>query len=74
MVTEAKPGWVFLHCLPRKPEEVTDDIFYDRERSIVWQEAENRKWTVMASTFVVSAIINLCLGTVVSAVLGNGNR
>ena len=47
MLKDAKPDWVFLHCLPRKQEEVNDDVFYDRERSIVWQEAEYRKWTVM---------------------------
>jgi len=43
----AKPGWKFLHCLPRKPEEVSDEVFYG-ERSLVWDEAENRMWTVMA--------------------------
>jgi ornithine carbamoyltransferase len=44
----AKPNWVFLHCLPRKPEEVDDEVFYNPSRSLVWDEAENRKWTVMA--------------------------
>ena len=48
MMKEANGGWVFLHCLPRKAQEVTDDVFYDKQRSLVWQEAENRKWTVMA--------------------------
>ncbi|XP_067934455.1 ornithine transcarbamylase, mitochondrial-like [Watersipora subatra] len=43
----AKPEHVFLHCLPRKQEEVRDDVFYG-SRSLVWQEAENRKWTVMS--------------------------
>ncbi|BFZ24802.1 hypothetical protein BsWGS_27841 [Bradybaena similaris] len=47
MLKEAGGNWVFLHCLPRKKEEVTDDIFYGEE-SLVWQEAENRLWTVMA--------------------------
>ncbi|RUS90778.1 hypothetical protein EGW08_001489 [Elysia chlorotica] len=47
MLKEAGGNWVFLHCLPRKQEEVTDDIFYSEE-SLVWQEAENRMWTVMA--------------------------
>ena len=42
----AKKEAVFLHCLPRKPEEVTDEVF-ESEQSLVWQEAENRKWTVM---------------------------
>jgi len=41
------PGAVFLHCLPRKPEEVDDQVFYS-SRSLVFQEAENRMWTLMA--------------------------
>ena len=51
MLKEAGADWVFLHCLPRKQEEVTDDIFYDNKHSLVWQEAENRKWTVMVRCF-----------------------
>ncbi|XP_059177654.1 ornithine transcarbamylase, mitochondrial-like [Physella acuta] len=47
MLKDAGAEWVFLHCLPRKQEEVTDDIFYSKQ-SLVWQEAENRMWTVMA--------------------------
>ncbi|KAF9932189.1 ornithine carbamoyltransferase [Linnemannia zychae] len=43
----AKKDWKFLHCLPRKQEEVTDDVFYS-PRSHVFQEAENRKWTILA--------------------------
>jgi len=38
---------VFLHCLPRKQEEVNDDVFYS-SKSLVFPEAENRMWTVMA--------------------------
>ena len=45
----AKPHWKFMHCLPRKPQEVTDEVFYS-ERSIVFDEAENRMYTVMAVT------------------------
>jgi ornithine carbamoyltransferase len=26
----AAPHWVFLHCLPRKPEEVDDAVFYSK--------------------------------------------
>ncbi len=44
----AAPGWAFLHCLPRKPQEVDDAVFYS-PRSLVFDEAENRKWTVMAT-------------------------
>lgn len=43
----AKSGWKFMHCLPRKPEEVSDEVFYS-DRSVVFQEGENRKWTLMA--------------------------
>lgn len=43
----AAPHWKFLHCLPRKQEEVEDAVFYS-PRSLVWDEAENRMWTVMA--------------------------
>ncbi|KAK4688836.1 ornithine carbamoyltransferase, partial [Tremellales sp. Uapishka_1] len=43
----AKPDWKFLHCLPRKSEEVDDEVFYG-PRSLVFPEAENRKWTTMA--------------------------
>jgi len=43
----AKPGWQFLHCLPRKPDEVDDEVFYG-PRSLVFPEADNRKWTTMA--------------------------
>ncbi|RVE58425.1 hypothetical protein OJAV_G00208920 [Oryzias javanicus] len=42
----AKPDWTFLHCLPRKTEEVDDQVFYST-RSLVFNEAENRKWTIM---------------------------
>ena len=48
MCSGASDDWRFLHCLPRKPEEVDDDVFYDPKRSLVWDEAENRMWTVMA--------------------------
>ena len=44
----AGPNAVFMHCLPRKPEEVDDEVFYGKQ-SIVWDEAENRKWSVMVN-------------------------
>jgi ornithine carbamoyltransferase len=44
----ANPDWTFLHCLPRKQEEVDDEVFYS-PRSLVFPEAENRKWTIMVS-------------------------
>ena len=51
----AKEGWKFMHCLPRKPEEVSDDVFYSPQ-SLVFREAENRLWTSIAAleAFVVN--------------------
>ncbi|CDR87336.1 probable ornithine carbamoyltransferase precursor [Sporisorium scitamineum] len=43
----AKPDWKFMHCLPRKGDEVDDEVFYS-DRSVVFPEAENRKWTIMS--------------------------
>ena len=59
----AKPHWKFLHCLPRKPQEVDDEVFYNPKRSLVWDEAENRKWTVMATALaqiIGGADVPLC--------------
>eukprot|EP00934_Nitzschia_sp_Nitz4_P004224 Nitzschia sp. Nitz4//scaffold86_size83305//67837//68929//NITZ4_005271-RA/size83305-snap-gene-0.174-mRNA-1//-1//CDS//3329559277//4214//frame0 len=47
LMAKANPGAVFLHCLPRHPEEVSDDVFYS-DASLIFPEAENRMWTVMA--------------------------
>ena len=41
LMGKANPGAVFLHCLPRHPEEVTDEVIYS-EASLVFPEAENR--------------------------------
>ncbi|KAL8711579.1 MAG: hypothetical protein Q9220_003989 [cf. Caloplaca sp. 1 TL-2023] len=51
----ANPGWKFMHCLPRHPEEVSDEVFYS-PRSLVFQEAENRLWSAIAALegFVVN--------------------
>lgn len=43
----ANKNWKFMHCLPRKPEEVTDEVFYS-DRSLVFQEAENRLYSAIA--------------------------
>ena len=50
----AREGWRFMHCLPRHPEEVSDEIFYS-PKSLVFAEAENRLWAVIAvlEAFVV---------------------
>ena len=47
MGNHAADDWVFMHCLPRKPYEVDDEVFYS-DKSIVFDEAENRMYTVMA--------------------------
>ncbi|KAK7205303.1 Aspartate/ornithine carbamoyltransferase [Myxozyma melibiosi] len=44
----AKPDWKFMHCLPRKPEEVSDEIFYS-DKSLVFDEAENRLYAMLAA-------------------------
>ncbi|EJF57714.1 mitochondrial ornithine carbamoyltransferase [Dichomitus squalens LYAD-421 SS1] len=43
----ANADWKFMHCLPRKQEEVDDEVFYG-PRSLVFEESDNRKWTIMA--------------------------
>ncbi|KAL7555354.1 hypothetical protein ACA910_007083 [Epithemia clementina (nom. ined.)] len=48
LMQHANPGAVFLHCLPRHKEEVDDEVFYS-DKSLVFPEAENRMWTVMAT-------------------------
>lgn len=44
----AKPDWKFMHCLPRHPEEVHDEVFYS-DRSLVFPEAENRLWAAVGT-------------------------
>lgn len=44
----AKDNWSFMHCLPRHPQEVADEVFYS-PRSLVFQEAENRLWAVLSA-------------------------
>ncbi|PPQ87729.1 hypothetical protein CVT25_014416 [Psilocybe cyanescens] len=50
----AHPDWKFMHCLPRKPDEVDEELYvyllqvFYGPRSLAFQEAENRKWTTMA--------------------------
>jgi ornithine carbamoyltransferase len=51
----ANPNWQFMHCLPRHPEEVSDEVFYG-PRSLVFREAENRLWAALSvlEAFVVN--------------------
>ncbi|KAL2073186.1 hypothetical protein VTL71DRAFT_10510 [Oculimacula yallundae] len=51
----AKEDWKFMHCLPRHPEEVADEVFYSK-RSLVFPEAENRLWAAISALegFVVN--------------------
>jgi ornithine carbamoyltransferase len=46
MCKAADPAWKFMHCLPRKKYEVSDDVFFNKDRSVVLAEAENRLWTL----------------------------
>ncbi|KAI9828572.1 MAG: hypothetical protein M1819_006564 [Sarea resinae] len=51
----AKQDWKFMHCLPRHPDEVSDEVFYS-PKSLVFPEAENRLWAAIAAleAFVVN--------------------
>ncbi|KAM0301790.1 hypothetical protein HYE67_004449 [Fusarium culmorum] len=51
----AQADWKFMHCLPRHPEEVADEVFYS-PRSLVFPEAENRLWAALSALegFVVN--------------------
>jgi ornithine carbamoyltransferase len=48
LVKLADSKYIFMHCLPRHQEEVTDEIFYS-DHSVVFDEAENRLHTSMAT-------------------------
>ncbi len=46
----ASKDYIFMHCLPRKEFEVSDEVFFG-DHSVVFDEAENRLHTAIA-TFV----------------------
>ena len=54
MMGEAAPGAIFLHCLPaHRGQEVAAEVI-DGDRSVVWDEAENRMHTAQALLYVLA--------------------
>ena len=55
VMAHAKPGAIFLHCLPaHRGEEVVDEVI-DGPRSAVWQQAANREPTEQALLYALVA-------------------
>jgi len=48
MMRLAKPGAVFMHCLPAHRGEEVESAVIDGAQSVVWEEAENRMHTQKA--------------------------
>lgn len=74
----AKEGWKFMHCLPRHPEEVADEVFYS-PRSLVFPEAENRLWAAIGESLhvphdsVSSISLTHCEAALEGFVVNKGN-
>ena len=48
LVSNARPDYMFLHCLPaHRGDEVTDEVI-DSPNSAVFDQAENRMWAQMS--------------------------
>ena len=48
LVSNARPDFMFLHCLPaHRGDEVTDEVI-DSPNSAVFDQAENRMWAQMS--------------------------
>jgi len=48
LFSKARPDAVFMHCLPAKRNQETTDDMIDQERSVVFDQAENRLHTQKA--------------------------
>lgn len=61
----AKESWSFMHCLPRHPEEVSDEVFYG-PRSVVFREGENRLWSAICE-YLGLLIVVFCADYTIAA-------
>lgn len=53
LMSYAKPGAVFMHCLPaHRGEEVEEDVL-EGENSVVWLQAENRLYAQMSLLYLI---------------------
>lgn len=62
----AKPDWKFMHCLPRHPEEVDDEVFYG-DKSLVFPEAENRLWAAVCTCCIPPVLLSMIFADIVTS-------